>query len=631
MIEIQCSCGAEFEVLNEQVAQRVRCPRCGAKASDLIAGAGGAPAEEAQPAQFQVPCGVHPDRIATHNCMNCGKPLCMDCVRERGYYCSDVCRDAVKAAEPDAATGDSREMGASLERMERSMERLGGWLKKLGGVAVIAGIGYIGFVVYQRVTAPKGQVTSAIMNPALVEAFRVKLLQPDLVVVAANDELSLVQLSSGQKQWTVSLPTLEEKVTPPKRVADSSEELPMGDIEYRDALRFGEVHGDHILVYSSRQIIDFDSKTGSVRWKFFDPKASIRDLVVHDDGVWCALDYSQRFVNLSLADGATTCTYSNQGVMQSACVGSRVALVSQVFKAQTPRDEESEVLTAGSANPIDVRALMATAQGKPAPAPRAPAADYRVTFVTPTDGRVVAEESLSVSGFPKVEALGNLLVMIGDQELVVFGDDGKLKWKATMPAEPQEVAHGSDLLVVTSEQGVVAFDANSGQQKWTRTGLKAGNVVIGPDSGVYVTISLTKAEIQQGEAEKYRIADIVRGGMGMPLPPFRALVKLDPRTGKTRWGIRNIGDKVFFDGDKVFVVDELEQTNFLANQIMVGGHSVRCLSARNGKELWSYVKTGDLYHSEVAGSKVFIVISEDPPSGRQRASCNYQLQLVEAK
>ena len=119
--------------------------------------------------------------------------------------------------------------------------------------------------------------------------------------------------------------------------------------------------------------------------------------------------------------------------------------------------------------------------------------------------------------------------------------------------------------------------------------------------------------------------------MGKPLPPFRALVKLDPQTGKTRWGVRNIGQKLFFEGDKLFVVDMLEQTSLIANQIMVGGHSIQCRSARNGQELWSYVKTGNLYNSEVTGGKVFIVMSEDPPSGRERSSCNYQLQLVEAK
>ena len=631
MIEIQCSCGAEFEVLNEQVAQRVRCPRCGAKASDLIAAAGGAPAEEPPTPQFQIPCGLHPDQIATHNCMNCGKPLCADCVRERGYYCSDECREAVRAAEPDADPQGGQEIGPSVERMERSMEQLGAWLKKLAMLAVIAGVGYAGFITYQKVTAPKGRVTNTISSPSLMASFGAKLFQPDLAVVVTDEELALVRLSSGQKQWTVSLPTLEEKVTPPKRTTAGGEEMSLGNFDYRDALRLGEVHGDHILVHSARQIIDLDPQTGEPRWKFFDPKASISDLVVHDGGVWCALDYSQHFVNLSLADGAITCTYSNQGVMRSKCVGNHIALVAQVPKPQKPQPEEQEELTAGSLTPFDAKAVIAAAQGKAVPSPRGPTADYRVQFVSPADGHVVGDESLTLAGYPEVQAFGNSIVISADRDLAVFGDDGKLKWKTELPARPSEVACGGDLVAVTSEQGVMAFDAKSGKQKWIRTGLKAGNVVVGPDSGVYVTISLEKNEIQQGEAKKYYTADILRGGMGKPLPPFRALVKLDPQTGKTRWGVRNVGQKLFFEGDKLFVVDKLEQTSLLANQIMVGGHSVDCVSARNGKEFWSYVKTGDLYDSEVAGGKVFIVTADDPPSGREHTSCNYQLQLVEAK
>jgi len=38
--------------------------------------------------------------------------------------------------------------------------------------------------------------------------------------------------------------------------------------------------------------------------------------------------------------------------------------------------------------------------------------------------------------------------------------------------------------------------------------------------------------------------------------------------------------------------------------------------------LWSYVKTGDLYNSEIAGGKAFIVISDNPPSGRELAPLN---------
>ncbi|HUJ09240.1 MAG TPA: PQQ-binding-like beta-propeller repeat protein [Verrucomicrobiae bacterium] len=630
MIEIQCSCGAQFEVVNEQVAQRARCPRCGTKASDLIAAAGGMPPQEPAAEQFHVACGVHPDHVAMHNCMNCGKPLCNDCVRERGYYCSDECREAVRATEPDVDTKADRDMGPSVEKMERTMEAFGLWVKRLVMLAVIAGLGYAGFSIYQKVTAPKGQVTSAVSSPSLMESFSAKLLRPDLAVVVTDDNLALVQLSSGQKRWTVPLSEFEEKVRPPKPAAGGAE-FPMGSFDFRDALRLGEVQGDHIMVHSSRQIIDFNPQTGQPRWKFFDPNASIQNLVVHHNGVWCSLDSAQHFVNLSLADGAITCTYSNQGVMQSKSVGERIALISQLPKAQKPEPEEQEELTAGSLTKFDPRAVLAAAQGKAVPVPRGPTEDYRVQFVSPTDGRVVGEGSLSFSGYPEVQSFGNSLLISAEHDLAVFGNDGVQKWKTELPANSRGIAGGGKLVVVTSEQGIVAFDADSGKQKWTRTGFNAGNVVIGPDAGVYVTISLEKNEIQQGEAKTYFIADILRGGMGHPLPPFRALVKLDPQTGKTRWGVRNIGQKLFFEGDKLFVVDRLEQTSLLANQIMVGGHSIQCRSARSGKELWSYVKTGDLYGSDVANGKVFIVMADDPPSGRERVSCNYQLQVVEAK
>ena len=630
MIEIQCSCGGTFEVLNEQVAERVRCPRCGAKASDLIAAAGGAPTDEPAPEQFQVPCAIHPDQAATHNCMHCGKPLCKECVRERGYYCSDECREEVRAAEPDASPQAGGDMGPSVEKMERTMELVGLWIKRVAILALLAGLGYLGFTTYQRMTAPKGQVVAKFSSPSLVQFFSARLLKPDLAVVTANDELSLVRLSSGQKQWTVSLPTLEEKPTPPTRAKAGGEEFQVADFEYHDALRLAEVHGDHVLVRSGRQIIDFDPQTGAPRWKFFDPEASIRELVVHENGVWCAVDYSQHFINLSLADGTKTCTYSNQHVLCSIPIGNSIAVVAEIPKPAPTQPEDKEELTAGSLTTFDAKAVMAAALGKAVPT-TLKTADYQVQLVSPADGHVIGGEKISVTGYPKLEAFGDSLIVSGDGELASFGEDGNLKWKATLSGRAREIAAGGEIVVATSEQAIVAFDAKSGKQKWTRTGLKSTNVVVGPDGGVYLTLSLEKNEVQQGEAKNYHLADIVRGGMGRPQPPFRALAKLDAQTGKTRWGIRNIGQKLFFDADKVFVVDHLEQTSLLANQIMVGGHAVHCLAARSGKELWSYVKTGDLYECAEAGGKVFIVMAEDPPSGRNQVTCNYQLQSIAAK
>jgi len=185
--------------------------------------------------------------------------------------------------------------------------------------------------------------------------------------------------------------------------------------------------------------------------------------------------------------------------------------------------------------------------------------------------------------------------------------------------------------VALTEQAIVAVDAKTGQQKWTRQGLDAQEVTAGPDGSVYVLIQLAKQQLDQGEARKYRIADVSIASVGAAPPEYVALLRLDPHSGKTLWGTRNIGRHVLFEGDRLFVVDRVDQLNLLASNIMVGNHSVRCLSPCTGKDVWSYVKTGDLYHDEVSQGKVFLVTATDRPSGFEHPTLAYDLQLIEAK
>src|SRR5262249_20656443 len=154
---------------------------------------------------------------------------------------------------------------------------------------------------------------------------------------------------------------------------------------------------------------------------------------------------------------------------------------------------------------------------------------------------------------------------------------------------------------------------------------------VGPNGDVYVAIELSKEKVHEGEAEKYRIAEVDKGGMGAPHPPYITLLRLDPQTGKTLWGVRNIGRNVLFAGDQLYVIDPLEQTSRPANQVFVGGNSVQCLPPKSGKVLWSYVKTGDLYHHELDGKKVYLVTADDRPASYEHPSLSYNLLLVEAK
>src|SRR5207249_4809698 len=142
---------------------------------------------------FNIPCPNHPDKLATQNCMNCGKPLCMECVRANGYYCSDACRQTVAAAEPDAVEAGAEQRESIGEQVEQTMAKLGRVLKWAGMAAVVAGAGWIGWLAFQKLTAPKGQVTARMQVVSGTDRFQAKIVPPDDVLVQVNGQLSLLK------------------------------------------------------------------------------------------------------------------------------------------------------------------------------------------------------------------------------------------------------------------------------------------------------------------------------------------------------------------------------------------------------------------------------------------------------
>src|SRR5712671_5819944 len=104
MFDIQCSCGTRFEVQDDQDPAQVACPGCGTTAAELIALAETLAAQQTAEQKAESPaflaCVNHSGQPGTLRCLHCDKPICFDCVRERGRFCSDTCREAVEAAAP---------------------------------------------------------------------------------------------------------------------------------------------------------------------------------------------------------------------------------------------------------------------------------------------------------------------------------------------------------------------------------------------------------------------------------------------------------------------------------------------------------------------------------------------------
>ena len=659
MIEITCSCGRNFEVLNEEVAKRMRCPRCGALAADLIAAAEqGGGVEESQPTeasapQFQVFCVNHPDQYATQNCMNCAKPLCMICVRERGYYCSDECRATVSASEPSAVT-DSEAGSLDDTRIQRVMGAIVSVTKLLLLVGIIGGAGYLGYNIYLSKWGPRPQITSSV--DTIAGSFRTVVLDPTRVLVQADDELSLVNLTTKEKLWKVDLHALEEPYTAAKR-ASSDSDFSFDASKFRDPLSLAEVKGDNIVLNSERQLVTVNAQSGDVKWKFFEPAGYLSHVTVTDEGVFGIVsgDYTatgrphSRAACWALDDG--TQRWSDTNGQQYAA-----AMVTPDSRLMTLREESPKPAAAGesqsdiTASGLDVNAFKSTMYKKIQTAmakgdmnidsaaededtPPGPTRNYVLQFYAVATGASLGQSTVALAGVPRVEPLAKLVCVVAGREVLAFRDNTEPAWRVTLPAAPQLLAEGGDVVAIATKDRVLALDANSGTQRWIRDKVNPQRLFVGPDGGVYAMISIPRPEFDQSEAKKFRIEDISIGGTTDPRLPVTALVRLDPKSGKTAWGVRNIGRELVFAPDAVFVFDSTTELRLLSDTgLNVSYHSIHCVSPKSGRELWTYLKTGEMHDHTIKDGKGILVTTEGTALGTPaHPSYTYRLCMVERK
>ncbi len=663
MIEITCSCGGTLEVLNEEVAKRVRCPRCGALAADLIAQAAQpdaaeetAPAETQEP-RFHVFCVNHPEEYATQNCMNCAKPLCMICVREKGYYCSDECRAAVSASQPSMTTGTQR-----VSADDNKLERVIGGVMVIAKFAVLAaivlGAGYIGYVIYLSKWGPRPHITSSMDVMSGIESFKAVMLDPARTVVQADDELSLVNLTATQKVWKVDLRALEEPYSAPKK-APSNPDYAVDPSKFRDPLSILEVKGDNVILRSERQLVVVNAQNGVVAWKFFRPDTSLLQVLPHDDGLLCVFGPSEstdktvlpHAASLAFADGHELWSDPNALAYAAAVPISGKRIITAVLDTPKKTASSDSDLREITASGWDVNAfrgamfgriqnamnrgsfdLETTADG-PEPEPDTPAQNYILHFRSLETGTETGNRSVSLRRAPQIVKIGQLTCLVAGRDLLVFEDGNEPLWQVALPASARLVAAGGNIFAVAAGDQVIALDAKTGQQKWARNKLKPGRLFVGPDGGVYATVTLSKPDFQQSEAKDFRIEGTSTGGTTDPRAPVTFLMKLDPQKGSTAWGVRNIGGELVFAKDNVYVFDTTVETRLLSDTgPSVTYHSIHCLSPGTGKGVWNYIKTGEVHEHLILGDSAFLAVTEGNMLGsRENPSYNYRLCLLERK
>jgi outer membrane protein assembly factor BamB len=319
-----------------------------------------------------------------------------------------------------------------------------------------------------------------------------------------------------------------------------------------------------------------------------------------------------------------------------------VAAVRGPTQAAAPRLKRSAwlvlavaVLAAcSSSNPADKPAPLASLQS-PIPVHvmwRLRVGDGRGTYLQPavfpnavyaaaTNGNLVRVDPSSGKEVWKLRAPGKLGAGVGSDgfqlavagqrgEVYVYTTEGKLAWQARVPSDVVTaplVGHGL-VIVRSTDQGVTAFEAQTGRKRWiykrqtppltlrgpTEMVFSGENVIAGFPGGRLVAIALSNGAARwdsvvsepKGATEVERLADVL-GSLGLMdnricAASYQGRVAcFDATTGEEQWA-RELpaGAGVAIDGDQLFGVDAAATVRTFALSNGAGGWANKTLAHR---------------------------------------------------
>ena len=151
-------------------------------------------------------CEEHPNARVVGKCVNCGKPVCMECFQARGYLCSEACREAVKSREP--ATDDTSPVSADeIARLNRRSDAVAFWVFK-GGPLVVATLVvlFLGIRFLDR----SGKERWVLTVPGSAHFTATSVSDGTLYVLRDNGFCQAVDVGSGSERWHTRLAGREE-------------------------------------------------------------------------------------------------------------------------------------------------------------------------------------------------------------------------------------------------------------------------------------------------------------------------------------------------------------------------------------------------------------------------------------
>jgi len=118
-----------------------------------------------------------------------------------------------------------------------------------------------------------------------------------------------------------------------------------------------------------------------------------------------------------------------------------------------------------------------TADDNPEPEPDTLAKNYTLRFRSLENGTETGHQSVSLKHAPQIEQIGRFVCVIAGRDVLAFENGNEPLWQLALPASARLAAAGGDVFAVAAGNQVIAFDAKTGQLKWSRDKLKPSRLV----------------------------------------------------------------------------------------------------------------------------------------------------------
>ena len=501
-------------------------------------------------ASREAPCPRHPEELATGQCGFCGKPICRECMRAFGYYCSEECLGKSK----NAISHEERESAEEAKQAVKSAAKMG----RIMVLAVVVLFVFGGaFVAWKLFLDKTGKVCWTWDCSADFGKLSVIGSEGGKVWIRANDQIVAVNGKNGKQVSSFKL----------ERGQGFFEEI--------------KLVSDGILVWGDEKLTCLGLDGG-------------RKYVAEFNGrrmhLAVAQDKRQAFVAVNPPAVMRLDLPEGQEQKKKRLFGLDLAKGGKLWTKKL-KDKVGVAGMASGTNKLFCVFTKATATFK-----------YDYVFCT-LDGdsgkRLWRIDLPEQPGWGPVAWKDTVLLQV-EGEIHAFSGTGEEVW--SVPVEGDFPSRGvkDGMFFLGSPEGTTCYDMGSGKELWkTDLAVSSGEMFIGRKRLFLVGYASDKAKGTKKEGEvklppayeenkdilKDFGIDVNNMGKKKLVP---VLACLDRKSGKEIWRKRNVMGRIFGDEHRLVQVMDTSQTSMLA---MIGGGKgvtvIRQYDLGSGKMMYS--------------------------------------------